>query len=30
VILLMGVLVFYRHRGNLVKLLNHQEKKIGA
>jgi len=26
----MGVLVFYRHRGNLVKLLNHQEKKIGA
>jgi glycerol-3-phosphate acyltransferase PlsY len=25
----IGLLVFYRHRGNLIKLLMHQEKKIG-
>jgi len=28
--LVIGLLVFYRHRDNLVKLLTHQEKKIGA
>jgi glycerol-3-phosphate acyltransferase PlsY len=27
--MVIGLLVFYRHRGNLVKLLTHQEKKIG-
>lgn len=27
--LVIGLLVFYRHRDNLLKLLTHQEKKIG-
>lgn len=27
--LVIGLLVFYRHRDNLIKLLTHQEKKIG-
>jgi glycerol-3-phosphate acyltransferase PlsY len=27
--MVIGLLVFYRHRGNLIKLLTHQEKKIG-
>lgn len=27
--MVIGLLVFYRHRDNLIKLLTHQEKKIG-